>query len=68
MLWTNEMKYVIINNIKQQKGELNMREILYDLACGQGKFERSICRNGYHEAENISSHKKGKLYFVKLWW
>lgn len=34
-----------------------------------GKYRiLSICRNGKHEAVNMSSCRKGKIFFLKLWW
>ena len=34
-----------------------------------GKYRRiSICRNCKHEAVNMSSYRKGKIFFLKLWW
>lgn len=34
-----------------------------------GKYRLiSICRNAEHEAVNVSSTKKGKIFFLKLWW
>lgn len=28
----------------------------------------SICRNSVHKAANFSSTKKGRIFFLKLWW
>lgn len=28
----------------------------------------SVCRNSVHKAANFSSKKKGRIFFLQLWW